>query len=248
MTSLLETVRDNLRFTDRVAIFEIGRVYWPREGEVLPEEPRHLCIAMTGSRMSRSWLGSDEEPFDFYDIKGVVEALLIRLNLVDTTFAPANHPTFHPGRSATLSIGSVEVGMLGEVHPDVCEAYDLGDSRVCLAEFNLEKFLATAGQPVHMASLSSYPAVYEDVALVVDGDMPAVEVQQAIVAAGGKLLRSVELFDVYRGDQLLPGKKSLAFSLIYQAMDRSLTSNQVAKERQRMVQQMERQIGARLRE
>lgn len=248
MTNLLETVRDNLRFADRVAIFEIGRVYWPREGEVLPEEPRHLCIAMTGPRMNRSWLGGEEEPFDFYDIKGVVEALLIRLNLVDTTFAPANHPTFHPGQSATLSIGGVEVGMLGEVHPDVCEAYDLGDSRVCLAEFNLEKFLATSGQPVRMASLSSYPAVYEDVALVVDEDMPAVEIQQAIVASGGKLLRSVELFDVYRGDQLPPGKKSLAFSLIYQAMDRSLTSNQVAKERQRMVKQMERQIGARLRE
>jgi phenylalanyl-tRNA synthetase beta chain len=99
-----------------------------------------------------------------------------------------------------------------------------------------------------MRPISPYPAVYEDVALVVDEDLPASEVYQAIVAAGGQLLRRVELFDVYRGDQLPPGKKSLAFSLTYQAMDRSLTSDQVARERQRMARRLERQIGARLRE
>jgi len=276
MTSLLETVHDNLRFQERIALFEIGRVYWPREEETLPEEPRHLCIAMTGPRMGRSWLSGAGEPLDFYDLKGIAETLLARLNLTNATFAPANHPTFHPGRSATLSVGGpsatplvslilglkdpglwprdkglrtgVEVGVLGEVHPDVCEAYDLGDRCVCLAEFNLEKLLATAGRAVRMTPISPYPALYEDVALVVDEDLAAAEVHQALVAAGGKLLRCVELFDVYRGDQLPPGKKSLAFSLTYQAMDRSLTSNQVAKERQRMVRRLERQIGARPRE
>jgi phenylalanyl-tRNA synthetase beta chain len=248
MTSLLETVRDNLRFRERIAIFEIGRVYWPREGETLPEEPRHLCMAMTGPRKSHTWLGGQAEPLDFFDLKGIVETLVTRLNLADVTFAPANHPAFHPGRTATLSVGEVEVGVLGEVHPDVCEAYDMGGRCVCLAEFNLEKLLATAGQTVRMTAISPYPAVYEDVALVVDEDLPAAEVQQAIVAAGGKLLRRVELFDVYRGDQLPPDKKSLAFSLTYQAMDRSLTSDQVAKERQRMIRRLEPQIGARLRE
>jgi len=203
---------------------------------------------MTGPRMSQSWLGGDAEPLDFYDLKGVVEALLARLNLADVTFVPAKYPTFHPGRSAALSAGGVEAGVMGEVHPDVCEAYDLGKRRVCLAEFNLEKLLTTAGRPVRMTPISPYPAVYEDVALVVDKDMPAAEVQQAVVAAGGKLLHRVELFDVYRGDQLPPDKKSLAFSLTYQAMDRSLTSDEVAKERQRMIRRLERQIGARLRE
>ncbi|UCC63235.1 MAG: phenylalanine--tRNA ligase subunit beta [Anaerolineae bacterium] len=248
MTSLLETVRDNLRFQERIAIFEIGRVYWPREGETLPQEPRHLCLAMTGPRTDRSWLDGPAEAFDFYDLKGAVEALLDRLNLTGVAFAPASHPTFHPGRSATLSVGGVEVGVLGEVHPDVCEAYELGERCVCLAEFNLEELLATAGQPVRMTPISPYPAVYEDVALVVDDDVPASRVNQALVAAGGKLLRHAQLFDVYRGDQLPAGKKSLAFSLTYQAMDRSLTSDQVARERQRMVRRLEREIGARLRE
>ncbi len=248
MTNLLETVRDNLRFRERIAIFEVGRVYWPREGETLPQEPRHLGMAMTGPRASRSWLGSDAEALDFYDLKGVVDSLLTRLNLAAVAFAPADHPTFHPGRSATLSVGEVKIGVLGEVHPDVCEAYEIRDRRVCLAEFNLERLLATAGQPTRMTPISPYPAVYEDVALVVDQNMPAAEVQQAIVAAGGKLLRRVELFDVYHGDQLPKGKKSLAFSLTYQAMDRSLTSDQVAQERQRMIRRLERQIGAHLRE
>ncbi len=247
LASLLETVRDNLRFTDRVVIFEIGRVYWPREGELLPEEPRHLCLAMTGPRSSPSWLGSDASALDFYDLKGVVETLLARLNLGEAVFAPASHPTFHPGRSATLSAGE-QVGVLGEVHPDVCEAFDLGGRKVCLAEFNLKKLLAQAGQPVQMTPVSTYPAVYEDLALVVDDEMPAADVHRALLAAGGKLLRRAELFDVYRGGQLPQGKKSLAFSLTYQALDRSLTSDRVAQERQSMVQQLERQIGARLRE
>ncbi|MFZ5916278.1 MAG: phenylalanine--tRNA ligase subunit beta [Chloroflexota bacterium] len=248
MSHLLETVRDNLRFRERVAIFEVGRVYWPQAGETLPEEPRHLGLALTGPRAPESWLDGQAEPLDFFDLKGIVEALLARLNLADAAFSPAQQPTFHPGRSATLSIGGVEVGVLGEVHPDVGEAYELGDRRVCLAEFNLEKLLVTAGEPARMASISPYPAVYEDLALVVDQDRPAAEVQQAIAEAGGKLLRDVRLFDVYRGDQLPPGKKSLAFSLTYQALDRSLTSDQVAKERERMVKRLERQIGARLRE
>jgi len=248
MTSLLETVRDNLRFQERIAIFEIGRVYWPREGETLPEEPRHLCIAMTGSRTSHFWHGGETEALDFYDLKGVVETLVTRLNLANVTFAPANHPTLHPGRAATLSTADADAGVLGEVHPDVCEAYGLGNRRVRLAEFNLEKLLATSGEPVQMTPISPYPAVYEDVALVVDEALPAAEVQQAIVTAGGRLLCRVQLFDVYRSDQLPPDKKSLAFSLTYQAMDRSLTSDQVAKERQRMIRRLERQIGAQLRE
>jgi len=203
---------------------------------------------MTGPRTGRSWLDGQAGAFDFYDLKGVVEALLDRLNLTDVAFVPASHPTFHPGRSAMLSVGGAEVGVLGEVHPDVCEAYELGERCVCLAEFNLEELLTTAGQPVRMTPISPYPAVYEDVALVLDDDVPASRVHQALVAAGGKLLRQAQLFDVYRGDPLPPGKKSLAFSLTYQAMDQSLTSDRVARERQRMVQRLEREIGARLRE
>jgi phenylalanyl-tRNA synthetase beta chain len=253
MSSLLETMRDNLRFGERVSIFEIARVYWPLADEMLPEEPRHLCIAMTGPRTASSWLdsaqksGGGQEPVGFYDLKGVVEALLAGLGLADVAFAPVQHPTLHPGRAATLSVAGVEVGVLGEVHPEVKEAYDLGERRICLAEFNLEKLLADAGQPVQVQPVSMYPAVYEDLAVVVDSDVPAVRVRDAIVQAGGAMLRNVELFDVYRGEQIGAGKKSLAYALTYQADDRTLDAKAAAKIRNRIVRRLERELGASLR-
>lgn len=247
MSNALETVRDNLPFTERIAIFEIGRVYWPREGEVLPDEPRHLSIAMTGPREQRSWLAPESDSFDFYDLKGVVDAVLDGLGLSGVTFAPLDHPTFHPGRAAALSVDGVEAGVLGEVHPLVCQGYGLGERTVSLAEFNLEKLLATAGQPVATEPVSSYPAVYEDLALVVDRDVPAVQVRDLIAQTGGKTLRKVELFDVYEGEQVGEGKKSLAYALTYQADDRTLNANDAAKLRNKIVRRLEREIGAQLR-
>jgi phenylalanyl-tRNA synthetase beta chain len=246
-SSVLEIVRDNLRFSERIAVFEVDRVYWPREGEVLPEEPRHLCIAMTGPRTPRSWLDSVSEPFDFYDLKGVVDALLDGLHLQDVAFKPVEHPTFHPARAAALSVGGVEVGILGEVHPTVCRAYGLGEGRVCLAEFNLEKLLVTAGEPVQMVPVSTYPAVYEDLAIVVDRAVPAVEVRDLIAQTGGRLLRKVELFDVYEGEQVGAGKKSLAYALTYQADNKTLNAKDVNKVRTKIVRRLESVLGATLR-
>jgi len=163
------------------------------------------------------------------------------------TFAPARHPTFHLGRAATLSVAGVETGVLGEVHPTVCEAYDLGERRVCLAEFNLEKLLATAGRPVQVVPVSTYPAVYEDLAIVVDEGTPAAQVRDVIARAGGKVLRKVELFDVYRGAQIGEGKVSLAYALTYQADDRTLNDKAVAQIRARIVRRLERELGATLR-
>jgi phenylalanyl-tRNA synthetase beta chain len=247
MASLLETMHDNLRFVDRVAHFEIGRVYWPRVGEQLPEEPRHLCITMTGPRRPSSWLEPEVGGMDFFDLKGVVDALCVGMGLGQTSFAPVEHPTLQPGRAATLSVEGVAAGVLGEVHPDVCEAFDLGERRVCLAEFNLEKMLATAGKPVQIRPISTYPAVYEDLALVVDKDVPAAQVQALIEQAGGPMLVKVELFDLYRGEQIGADKKSLAYALTYQAEDRTLDAKAAAKIRNKIVRALERQLGATLR-
>jgi phenylalanyl-tRNA synthetase beta chain len=247
MSHLMETLRDNARFSDRIAVFEVGRVYWPKEGETLPDEPRHLGIALTGPRRDRSWLYQEPEPFDFFDLKGIVDALLDGLNLTEVTFSLAKHPTFHPGRSATASIDGEDVGTFGEVHPDVVEAYGLGERRVCLAQFNLEKLLAPTGRPVQVRPVSTYPAVYEDLAIVVDESVPAAVVRDLIVQAGGPMLRRVELFDVYRGEQLGQGKKSLAYALTYQADDRTLDADAATKLRRKIVGRLERELGATLR-
>ncbi|MBC7251157.1 MAG: phenylalanine--tRNA ligase subunit beta [Anaerolineae bacterium] len=245
LSNLLETLRDNLRYAERVAIFEIGRVYLPREDQVLPDEPRRLAMAMTGPRTDRSWLGEDSSELDFYDLKGVVETLLARLNLLEnSTFAPAEHPTFKPGRTAVLTVNEVEIGVMGEAHPLVCEAFDLEERRVCLLEFDLEALLAQLPPARFMQPISRFPAVIQDLAVIVDEDTPARRVEEVIKAAGGSLLRDVLLFDLYRGEQIPPGKKSLAFSLTYQADDRTLTDQEVAKVQARIVRRLEQELKA----
>ncbi len=247
LPSLLHTTRENLRFHDRVAIFEIGAVYLSVEGQTLPNEPLRLGIVMTGPREARSWLaGQDSAPLGFYDLKGVVETLLAGLGL-GGTFEPGDHPAFHPGRCAQVNVGGSEVGVMGELHPLVREAFDLPAQPVGALEFDLEALLAQVGEVRTMQPISRFPAVVQDVALVVDEKLSAEEVRQAILASGGQLLQDARLFDLYRGEQIPPGKKSLAYSLTYQAEDRTLTDDEVAKVQERIVRRLAEKLGAELR-
>jgi len=247
LPSLLHTTRENLRFFDRVAIFEIGAVYLPVEGQTLPDEPLRLGIVMTGPREAPSWLaGQDLAPLGFYDLKGVVETLLARLGL-EGAFEQGEQPPFHPGRCAQVSIGGEVVGVMGELHPVVREAFDLPAQPVCALEFDLEVLLAQMGVTRVMKPLPRFPAVVQDIALIVDEDLPAEEVRQAILAFGGRLLRDARLFDLYRGEPIPPGKKSLAYSLTYQAEDRTLTDEEVARVQERIVRRLAEELGAKLR-
>ena len=247
LPSLLHTTRENLRFLDRVAIFEIGAVYLPVEGQTLPDEPLRLSTVMTGPREARSWLaGQDSTPMGFYDLKGVVETLLAGLGL-EGTFEPGDHPAFHPGRCAQVSVGGGVVGVMGELHLVVRDAFDLPEQPVCVLEFDLEALLTQVGEVRTMQPIPRFPSVSQDLAVVVDEDLPAQVVEEAIVEAGGRLLRRAELFDLYRGEQIPPGKKSLAYSLTYQAEDRTLTDDEVAKVQERIVRRLAEELGAELR-
>ncbi len=253
LPSLLDTTQRNLRFVDRVAVFEIGRVYIPAEGEMLPDEPRRLDIVITGPREEQSWLEhQDRTGMDFFDLKGVVEALLSGLGL-DGRFEPGEHDVFHPGRCASVHVGGPadavtdEVGVMGEIHPLVREAFGLPEQPVCALTCDLDELLTHWGAPREMTPLSTHPPVYEDLAVVVDKEMPAGRVRESIVRAGGTLLRSVALFDVYRGPQVGANKKSLAYRLTYQAEDRTLTDGEVARVRSSIVQELERGLEATLR-
>ncbi len=247
LPALLHTTRENLRFLDRVAIFEIGAVYHPVAGQTLPEEPRRLGIVMTGPREARSWLaGQDRAPLGFYDLKGVVEALLTDLGM-GGTFEPEQHPAFRPGRCARVSIGENLIGVMGELHPRLQARFDLPAQPVCALEFDLDGLLAAWGAPRTFTPISVHPPVYEDLALIVDEDVPAVRVRDLIVQAGAPLVRSAVLFDVYRGEQIGAGKKSLAYRLTYQAEDRTLTDEETAKMRGKIVRRLEQELSAMLR-
>jgi phenylalanyl-tRNA synthetase beta chain len=248
LPSALNTTRQNLRFVDRVAVFEIGAVYLPVADKTPPNEPCHLSVVMTGPREPEAWMaGQDRTPVDFYDLKGVAEALLAGLGL-SGTFEPGEHPAFHTGRCAQVHVGDHAVGMLGELHPQVREAFELPEGQpVCALEFDLDELLAAWGAPRAMTPISIHPPVYEDLAVVVDEDVPEIRVRDLIAQTGSPLVRSVTLFDVYRGGQVGAGRKSLAYRLVYQADDRTLTDKEVAKQRNKIVRRLERELGAKLR-
>ncbi|MFB0507320.1 MAG: phenylalanine--tRNA ligase subunit beta [Thermodesulfobacteriota bacterium] len=250
MNCLLETVRDNVRYTDRVAIFEVGRVYHPVGGEILPRELRRLGIAMIGPREAPSWLKKETSPMDFFDLKGVIEILLSKLGIGEWHLQPSERSTFHPGRAAHLITKKGEAGILGEVHPKVLDAFDLSQEPqqpVCMAELDLEMLLEDACLAGDLAPISRFPSLSEDLAIVVDEDIPAQRVQEVIHQAGGKFLVETELFDLYQGPQVPPGKKSLAYSLTYRAPDKTLTPEDVSRMRDRILRALERELQGRLR-
>jgi phenylalanyl-tRNA synthetase beta chain len=160
---------------------------------------------------------------------------------------PTKHPTFQPGRVAQLRVGESKLGLLGEVHPGIGTAFDLEDQRTCLAELDLDRLLALISPDKRMIRISRFPAVRQDLAVVVDETIPAIRVREEIQAAGGDILREVELFDLYRGTPIPTGKKSLAYSLAYQALDRTLTDEEVARVHGRIVEHLAIQLGAQLR-
>jgi len=248
MASALDVMKRNLRFREWVSVFEIGRVYLPVPGERLPNEERRLLMAVTGPRSESGWLGADREPADFYDIKGIVEVLLRHLLLADqAAYRLHQARPFHPARAARLAMAGDDVGTLGELHPTVRQAFDLPEQAVLIAELNLDVLLRYVPDRFYLEPVPRFPPVHQDLAVVVDEAVPARQVEDLIAQAGGRLLAGANLFDIYRGEQIPAGKKSLAFSLTYQAADRTLTDKEVAKVHARIVRRLEKELEAELR-
>jgi phenylalanyl-tRNA synthetase beta chain len=248
LASVLEVVERNARIRERIAIFEMGPVYWVSEGEPLPEEKNQLVIAITGRREHATWLTADTSPTDFFDLKGILDAMLDQLKIPEWNYLPAEHPSFHPGKCARLVLGDLPLGVLGELHPQVHERYEFAGGPVMAAELDLESILKRIPATAPMVPVAQYPPVLEDLAIVLDEAIPAKEVEDVIRKTGGELLIDVRLFDLYLGEQIQEGKKSLAYALTYQATDRTLTDSEVAKVRTRIIQRLEKDLGAKLRE
>jgi phenylalanyl-tRNA synthetase beta chain len=187
---------------------------------------------------------------DFFDLKGVIESLFAGLHL-DVRYEATNHPTYRPGRTARINLGEMQLGVMGELHPLVAESYGVRINRnqpVMAADLDLATILDHLISAHHFDTISPYPAVHEDLALVVDQHIPAADVTEALSKAGGFLLKQVDLFDVYEGTQIPAGKKSLAYHLTFQAPTKTLTDKDVYKQRQRILKQLQRNLGAKLRD
>lgn len=246
LASVLEAVERNAHLQPRLALFEIGPVFLSVENQLLPDEPRQLVIVLSGSRTIPGWQPADTTPMDFFDMKGAVIAFLEGLHLPATRCEASEHPTYHPGKCARLWLGEQEIGVFGELHPLLKEQLELPESPVLAAELDLETILNTIPQRYMVEGTPLFPPVLEDLAVVVDETIPAQQAATVIKETGGKTVISVRLFDVYRDEKIGAGKKSLAYSVTYQAPDRTLTDVEVAKIRQRIVRQLE-QLGAKLR-
>ncbi|MCA9950322.1 MAG: phenylalanine--tRNA ligase subunit beta [Anaerolineales bacterium] len=249
LSSALEIVAKNSRFQERIALFEIGAAYIMEEEGILPHEAVCLVLTLTGQREPSHWHVDAIPTFDFFDLKGTLECLFTSLNL-DVQYKAAIHPSYRPGRTAKIMVGNSQVGLMGELHPLVVERYDMHldtDQPVLAADLDLEQLLQHMGEAYTFEPITSYPAVHEDLALVVDQDVKAVDVETAVFKAGGFLLKKVTLFDVYTGLQIPAGKKSLAYHLTFQSPTKTLTDKDVSKMRNRIIKTVENQLGAKLR-
>ncbi len=247
LAALLEVAERNARQETRLALFEIGPVYVPSKGFELPQEPLRLAILMGGGRVLPFWQGATDGHLDFYDLKGVVEALFRSLHIEGIAYQAAEHPTYHPGMCARLLIDARELGWMGVLHPSVQAKWDVPDFPLLAAELDAELLLEVIPPRFNLVPIPAYPPVREDLALILDAQVEAGRVAEVIRQAGGRLLVGVQLFDVYQGEPIESGKKSLAYRLTYQAEDRTLTDEEVAKIRQRIVQRAEQEFGAKLR-
>ncbi len=252
--SLLDIAQRNLaRGADAVALFESGRVYldipptgqkpvhfsgnrpigplvgdFPGERSAPVGEPHRMGCLAVGPLVAKSWRGGGE-PADFFALKGALEGLGGQLG-VELSFEPAEEPFLHPGRSARISADSLAAGWIGELHPLACRAWDL-EAAVAF-EVDLAVLLAAspAGEEA-FEDVTTFPAVYQDLAVVVPAEVAAAQLRETVLRAGGELLHAAEVFDLYEGEQLGEGKKSLALRLEFRAADRTLTDEEVVAQR-----------------
>lgn len=242
---LLEVAQHNFaRGADSVRLFEVGAVYSGTAAE--PEEHTTLALLLAGPATTATWRSAEPEAGDFYALKGVVEAVagLTGVELGFAALGAEQHPYLIPGRSASLILGDVPVGHIGEVHPLVTREHDLGAAAT--AELDLDALAAALPGPVTFTPFSSFPPAREDIAVVVPQRVDAAEVIELVRSSAGKYLQRAEVFDVFEGEQVGEGNKSLALRLTYAAPDRTLSDKETEKARRSITTRLE-EIGGSLR-
>lgn len=236
ISGLLDVIEKNSnRRIDSAKIFELSKVYLPVEGEELPDERQVISIGAYG------------EEIDFYAVKGTVETLLQTLGITRYSFKPVkDNRTFHPGRTAELWIGEKKVGIIGEIHPQVSDNYHV-PQRTYAAAIELQPLVKNAKDIVKFRPLPKFPAVTRDIAVILNEDIWISDITALVTKLGGKILEETALFDVYQGTQVPEGKKSVAYSLIFRANDKTLTDEEVSKVMKKINEGLNKQFQAELR-
>ena len=231
--SMLDILARNFAFHNKAArLYELAKIYLPVEGEALPSEPKLLMLGSYGTEES------------FYTLKGAVEGILSQLNTLPARFeAVTNDPTYHPGRCAALTVGSRRIGLLGQIHPLVVKNYGM-DCEVYCAELNFTELMSVLAPEKTFRALPRFPASSRDLAVVCAEGVTVGALEETITGAAGKLLKEVRVFDIYRGVGILPGRKSVAFSLTFRADDRTLTDADIEPAMDRVLKALEQELNA----
>ncbi|MFB5164837.1 MULTISPECIES: phenylalanine--tRNA ligase subunit beta [Parageobacillus] len=243
---LLEVASYNrARQVENVAVYETGAVYLANGENELPSEKERLAGVLTGVWHAHLWQ-SEKKAVDFYVAKGILDGLFELLGLTNRIeYKQAKREHMHPGRTAHILLDGKTIGFVGQLHPVVQKEYDLKETYVF--ELALTDLLNAEVEDIRYSPIPRFPSITRDIALVVDENVVAGELQKAIIEAGGELLKEVSIFDVYQGDRLPDGKKSIAFSLRYYDPERTLTDEEVTAVHEKVIQAVEQQFGATLR-
>ena len=248
LTNLLDAAAENVKHADSVKLFEVGAVFTPAKDR-LPAEPRRLAIVMTGARASETWdaLQKDRPQLDFFDLKGVIERFVAAMHVPGVGYRATKAVAhLHPGRAAELLVNGESVGSFGELHPKTATAFGFKEKVVQIADLDLSALLAAVPERFAYTPVPETQSALRDVAVVVDDALTNEAVVKEIRAAGGTLLADVRLFDVYRGDQLAAGKKSLAYALTYQS-DKTLDTKEIDKAHKKIEDRLKHVLKAAIR-
>lgn len=250
--SLLENLKTNANSGEEVRVFEIGKVYLPSTGKgsnesSQPDERLRIGIALLATPPEPHWQKSLNAPVDFFMLKGIVERTLAGLGAPTPIFRAAQNAPFHPGRCAAVGIDSEDVGMLGEIHPDIAERYEL-HHRAYIALIDFDALIRHIALVPKYTPYSKLPSADRDIALVVPEKTTAAGLETAISSAAGPLLESVRVFDVYQGEHIEEGFKSVALALRFRAADRTLREEEVEAIMNTIREATAQKLGAKMRE
>jgi phenylalanyl-tRNA synthetase beta chain len=202
-----------------------------------------LVGVLAGPQHDRSWF-KGEGKLDFFDAKGILESIFAQFK-IEASFEKAEDDMLLPGRTAKVIVKNIALGLLGEIHPIIADEFDISSRPVPFFEVDLEKLFLFAGKVYKFSPIPRFPGTVRDIALLIDAEVPAKSVQDLIQSF--PQVSQVTLFDVYRGERIPPGKKSLAFSILYQSPTRTLTEKEISDAQQKILKRLEEEFGATLR-
>jgi phenylalanyl-tRNA synthetase beta chain len=247
LPGLLETSARNVNYRLlNQRIFELRRVYLPRAGQELPDEPLFVAGLMTGMRHPEGW-NQSKEMLDFYDLKGTVESIFQEFRFGTALFEAGEIEAFyHPGKACTIYYGGQAVGTMGELHPDVQECFGF-EKPLYYFELNVETLVGSCGEPPSITAPSRYPETFRDIAMLLDDAVPAIEVLQCVRDIRSAEIGEVEIFDLYKGEHVPEGLKSIAIRVRYRSPERTLTDDEVNRIHQRIVETLRKKLNVSIR-